>query len=156
MQRLEMRLDDITGEQISDLVRFLDSGELPEWMTKAKMAMLYGRLKARGEKIEKAELRLKPDYDKKKESYKWRIINEIKQWVEEMRNETWWVGHYQYEIVNIKSRVDGRTMQIWFQDTDVNDKIKWRKSILIEEKENPEFFQEMLQKYAPNLQPKPF
>jgi hypothetical protein len=73
-----------------------------------------------------------------------------------MRNENWIAAHYQYEIANIKSWVDGRTMQIWFQDTDVNDKVKRRHSIVIEEKDNPEFFQEMMQKYAPSLNSKPF
>lgn len=120
------------------------------------MALLYGRLKARWEKLDKAEERLDKDIQKKKESYKWKIINEIKQWIEDMRNETWWVGHYEYEIVNIKNREDWRTMQIWFNDTDINDKTKWRHSILIEEKQNPEFFQEMMRKYAPNLDSKPF
>lgn len=156
MQQLQIKVDDITGEKISALINFLDTGVLPEWMTQSQMAILYGRLKARGEKLEKAEQRLKADYDKKKESYKWRILNEIKQWLQEMRNENWLAGHYQYEIANIKNRADGRTMQIWFRDIDTNDKLKWRKSVLIEEKYNPEFFEEMILKYAPNLQPKPF
>jgi hypothetical protein len=48
-------------------------------MTESKMAILYGRLKARGEKIDKAEERIEKDRQKKKENYKWRILNEIKQ-----------------------------------------------------------------------------
>ena len=145
-----MKLDDITEEKILDLVKFLDNGELPEWMTEAKMFMLYWRLKARWEKIDKAEELLKPYRDQKKENYKWKILNEIKKWYEEIRNENWMSWHYVYEIVNIKNRTDWKTMQIWFRDTDVNDKTKWRKSIEIEEKENPEFFQEMLEKYRPH------
>ena len=47
-------------------------------------------------------------------------------------------------------------MQIWFRDIDVDWKTKWRKSILIEEIYNPEFFKEMMDKYAPNLDSKPF
>jgi hypothetical protein len=157
MQKLEIRQDDITEEKISALVSFLDSWKIPEWWTESKLATLYWRLKARWEKLDKAEEWLNPCYEKKKESYKWRILNEIKQWIEDMRNENWLAWHYQYEIANIKSRVDWRTMQLWFQDTDANDKVKRRRSVLIEEKENPEFFKEMLEKYAPkDLQPKPF
>lgn len=152
-----MKLDDITEDKIFDLVQFLDSEESTKWKTNPRMAILCWRLRARGEKLEKADERLKPDYDRKKENYKWRIINEIKQWLEDIKNENWWwYNPYKYEIANIKNRADWKTMQIWFRDIDVDWKTKWRKSILIEERENPEFFQEMLQKYAPDLQPKPF
>ena len=145
-----MKLDDITEEKILNLVNFLDSEESTKGKVNPKMAILYWRLRNRWEKLDKAEERLKPDIDRRKENYKWRILNEIKQWYEEMKNENWLSWHYVYEIVNIKNRTDGKTMQIWFRDTDINDKTKWRKSILIEEKENPEFFQEMLEKYRPH------
>lgn len=151
-----MKVDDITGEQISDLVNFLDNWVLPEWVTESQMAVLYGRLRARWEKIEKAEERLEKDRQKKRENYKWRIVNEIKKGIEEMRNENWMVGHYEYEIANIKNWEDGRTMQIWFRDVDSEGKTKWRKSIVIEEVYNPDFFQEMMEKYAPTLDSKPF
>ena len=159
MQTLKIKLDDITGEKISALVSFLDTGELPEWMTESKMAILYGRLKARGEKIDKAEERLEKDRQKKKESYKWKILNEIKQWIEDFRNENWWwYNPYKYEIANIKNRADWKTLLIWFRDIDSEWKTKWRHSVLIEEVYNPEFFNEMMQKYAPqeNLHDKPF
>lgn len=158
MQKLQIKMDDITEEKISALINFLDTGELPEWMSESKMALLYGRIKARWDKIDKAEERLKPDYDRKKESYKWRILNDIKQWLEEYKNENIWSAHYEYEIANIKNWEWGRTMQLGFRDTDINDKLKRRKSILIEEKYNPEFFLEMLDKYAPKetFNPKPF
>jgi hypothetical protein len=48
-------------------------------MSESKLFILYGRLKARGEKLEKAEEKLKPFLDRRKENYKWRILNEIKQ-----------------------------------------------------------------------------
>ena len=145
-------MDDITEEKISDLVTFLDN---PWPWVNPRMALLYGRLRDRWEKLERAEAWLKPDIERRKESYKWRIINEIKQWLEDMKNENPW-AHYEYEIVNIKSRTDWRTMQIWFRDVDINDKIKWRKSVEIEEKHNPEFFKEMMDRYAPSLNSKPF
>lgn len=120
-------------------------------MTESKMAMLYWRIRARGSKSESAEERLKPCIDKREESYKWRIINEIKQWLEDMRNENWWwYNPYRYEIANIKSWADWRTLLIWFRDTDENWKTKRRHSVLIEEKQNPEFFQEMMDKYMPH------
>lgn len=138
---------------------FLDSWELPKWRTEAQLAMLYWRLRARGEKIDKAEERLDKDRKKKQESYKWRIINEIKQWLEDMRNENWWwYNPYKYEIANIKNRADWRTLLIWFRDIDSEWKTKRKHSILIEEIYNPEFFKEMMLKYAPaeNLHDKPF
>lgn len=146
-------MDDITEDKISNLVRFLDN---PWSWINPRMAMLYGRLKERWNKLDKAEERLEKDKQKKKESYKWKIVNEIKKWVEDMRNENWMVGHYEYEIVNIKNWEDWKTMQIWFRDIDSEWKTKRRHSVLIEEKDNPEFFQEMIQKYAPSLNSKPF
>lgn len=154
--RLQIKQEDITGEKISELVNFLDN---PWTWVNPKMAMLYGRLQARWEKIDKAEERLEKDRQKKKESYKWRIINEIKQWLEDMRNENWWwYNPYKYEIANIKSRADWKTLLIWFRDIDSEWKTKRKHSVLIEEKDNPEFFQEMLEKYMPteNLHDKPF
>lgn len=135
---------------------FLDSWKLPEWRTEPQLAMLYWRLRARGEKIDKAEERLDKDRQRKRESYKWKIINEIKQWLEDMRNENWWwYNPYKYEIANIKSRADWKTLLIWFRDIDENWKTKRRHSVLIEEVYNPDFFNEMLEKYAPKetLQP---
>jgi len=149
-------MDDITEDKISDLVTFLDN---PWTWVNPRMALLYGRLKNRWNKLDKAEERLDKDRQKKKESYKWKIINEIKQWLEDMRNENWWwYNPYKYEIANIKNRADWRTLLIWFRDVDSEWKTKRRHSVLIEEKNNPDFFQEMMQKYAPteNLDHKPF
>lgn len=156
MQKLDFKMDDITEDKISDLVTFLDN---PWTWVNPRMALLYGRLKNRWNKLDKAEERLDKDRQKKKESYKWKIVNEIKQWLEDMRNENWWwYNPYKYEIANIKNRADWRTLLIWFRDVDSEWKTKWRHSVLIEEKNNPDFFQEMLDKYVPteNLHDKPF
>ena len=151
-------MDDITEDKISDLVTFLDN---PWTWVNPRMAMLYWRLRARGNIINKADERLDKDIQKKKESYKWKIINEIKQWLEDMKNENWWwYNPYRYEIANIKSREDWKTLLIWFRDIDENWKTKRKHSVLIEEKYNPDFFKEMLDKYIPqeekNLDSKPF
>ena len=158
MQQLDFKMDDITEEKISDLVTFLDN---PWTWVNPRMAMLYWRLRARGNIINKADERLDKDIQKKKESYKWKIINEIKQWLEDMKNENWWwYNPYRYEIANIKSREDWKTLLIWFRDIDENWKTKRKHSVLIEEKYNPDFFKEMLDKYIPqeekNLDSKPF
>jgi len=74
----------------------------------------------------------------------------MKQWLEEMVNEnrsySW---HYEYQIANLKNWTKWRTMQLWFADVDESWNDKWRKSVEIEEWKNPEFFQEMLEKYLP-------
>ena len=151
MDKIEIKREDITEEKISALVNFLDTWSIPEWWTEPRLAMLYWQLRARWNKIEKAEERLEKDRQKKREAYKWRVINEVKQWLEDMRNENWWYNPYKYEIVNLKNWEDGRTIQIWFRDVDINWKTKWLKSVLIEEVYNPDFFKEMLDKYAPDL-----
>jgi len=81
-----------------------------------------------------------------------------------MRNENGWVGHYIYEIVNIKEWENGRTLQIGFQDYDpATQRPKWRHSVLFEEKANPEYFEYCLKRFAKGeseyekpFTPKPF
>ena len=150
MEKIEIKRENITEEKISALVSFLDTWNLPEWWTEPRLAMFYWQLRARGNVIDKAEEWLEKDRQKKREAYKWRIINEIKQWTEDMKNENgWWYNPYKYEIANIKSWEGWRTLLIWFRDVDIEWKTKRRHSVLVEEAYNPEFFQEMLQKYAP-------
>lgn len=160
MNKMEIKKETITEDKISALVNFLDTWVIPEWWTESRLAIFYWQIKYHWMKLDKAEEWLEKDRQKKREAYKWKIINEIKQWLEDMRNENWWwYNPYKYEIANIKSWVDWRTLLIWFRDIDTDGKTKWRHSVLIEESYNPEFFQEMMQKYAPQekiLDDKPF
>lgn len=153
MNKLEIKKETITEEKISALVNFLDTWIVPEWWSESRLAIFYGQLRANWTKLDKAEERLKNDIQKKREAYKWRILNEIKKWNEDMKNENgWWYNPYKYEIVNVKSWGHWRTMQIWFRDIDIDWRTKWRHSVLIEEVNNPDFFQEMLEKYAPHIE----
>ena len=153
MNKLEIKKETITEEKISALVNFLDTWVVPEWWSESRLAIFYGQLRANGTKLDKAEERLEKDRQKKREAYKWRILNEIKKWNEDMKNENgWWYNPYKYEIVNVKSWEHGRTMQIWFRDIDIDWKTKRRYSVLIEEIYNPDFFKEMLEKYAPHIE----
>ena len=153
MNKLEIKKETITEEKISALVNFLDTWVVPEWWSESRLAIFYGQLRANGTKLDKAEERLEKDRQKKREAYKWRILNEIKKWNEDMKNENgWWYNPYKYEIVNVKSWEHWRTMQIWFRDIDIDWKTKRRYSVLIEEIYNPDFFKEMLEKYAPHVE----
>lgn len=156
MKKLEIKKETITEDKISALVNFLDTWVIPEWWSESRLAIFYWQIKYHGMKLDKAEEWLEKDRQKKREAYKWRIINEIKQWNEDMRNENWWwYNPYKYEIVNVKNWEWWRTMQIWFRDIDIDWKTKRKHSVLIEEVYNPDFFNEMLEKYAPKetLQP---
>lgn len=136
-----------------DLMKFLDSNPWPE--VNPKMAILYGRLKARWMELDKWEEWLDKSIDKKKEGYKWKILNQMKEGKEDIENEnrsySW---HYEYQVANLKKWTKWRTMQLWFPDIDENWNDKWRKSVVIEEWKNPEFFQEMLEKYLPKNESK--
>lgn len=149
MDLAEMMSVDITEEMISDLVSFLDSNPGPE--PNPKMAILYGRLKARWMILENGEKWLDLSRNKKKESYKWKILNEMKKWKEEILNENWGRWHYEYEVVNVKNWEKWRTLQLGFIDQDLQGNTKWKKSVVIEEWHNPEFFKEMIDKYVMNL-----
>lgn len=151
MNKLEIKKETITEEKISALVNFLDTWIVPEWWSESRLAIFYGQLRANWTKLDKAEEWLEKDRKKKRESYKWKILNEIKQWIEDMKYENgWWYNPYKYEIVNVKTWEHWRTMQIWFRDIDIDWRTKRRHSVLIEEVNNPDFFKEMLEKYAPH------
>ena len=161
MEKLQIKAEDITEEMILDLVNYFDTWKLPTWMTRSKIRTTYWRLRARWNTIDKAEEIIKQEQDKKQEDYKWRVINEIQQGIQDMKNANWGTWHYVYEIANIKEWEKWRTMQLGFIDTDPQtNKTKWRHSVEIEERRNPSFFQEMLNKYISKeeetYQEKPF
>lgn len=114
-----------------------------------KLFIRYWRMRAK-EKIQWAEEMIEIANLKKQDAYKWRILWELKRWIEDMKNNIWWTWWDRYELANIKRWADGRTMLLWLQDYDKQrEKVIWRNWVLIEENQNPKFFKEMLEKYQP-------
>ena len=158
MQKLQIK-DDITEEMILGLVNYFDTWVLPEWMKESRLWQLYWRLKARWNKIDKAEEMLKPLINKKQEDYKWKVLWEMRRWLEDIKNNMQWEWSDRYELANVKEWDNWRTMQLGIMYTNNDNKLKRKNSVVIEENQNPEFFEEMLKKYQPHktsYEDKPF
>jgi FMN phosphatase YigB (HAD superfamily) len=68
--------------------------------------------------------------------------------LKEYKQETWW-DIWQYELVNLKEWDDGRTLEIWIlwgYDTE-RQKQRWIHTVEIEERRNPDYFQEIIKRY---------
>ena len=110
-----------------------------------KLMFNYGRyLGEWWSKLDYFELLIEADKKKKKEDYKRKILNQIKNNKEEYQESN--SDTPQYYLFSIKHWENWRTMQIaipWY----------WERprlfSVLIEENKNPEFFEECLRNYKP-------
>ena len=138
----------LTEEKKCMVRKFFNEWVTPDGVALGKLFLWYWRMRAT-EKIQGAEEMIEMDLMKKQDAYRWRILGDMKRWLEDIKYENGWYWNYKYELANIKQWADGRTMLLWFQDTDMNWKLKWRKWVLIEENKNPKFFKEMLEKYQP-------
>lgn len=148
MEKLQIK-DDITEEMILNLVNYFDTWVLPKWMKESRLWQLYWRVRARGTKIDKAEEMLEPLRKKKQEEYKWKMLGEMRRWIEDIKNNMQWEWSDRYDLANVKERADWRTMQLGIMYTNDDNKLRRKNSVVIEERQNPEFFEEMLKKYKP-------
>lgn len=138
----------LTEEKKCMVRKFFNEGIAPNWVSLGKLFIWYWRMRAT-ERIEWAEEMIEMDIQKKQDDYKWKILGEMKRWAEEIKNSPNWRWDEKYEMANLKSWEWWRTLQLGFQYLDKENNLKWKNSVLIDEKQNPTFFKEMLDKYQP-------
>lgn len=141
------KTNELTGEQVSQVVNYFDTGDTGNY-TESQIWFMYGKLKANGSKIDKAEEYLSKQLKRKYESYRRQKEQELndhsKQYRQEKAGDTW-----KYELMRVKEREDGRTMVIWFMEKydEQTGKIRWSHAVEIEERLNPEYFQEIADRF---------
>ena len=144
---MPVKLKPLTEEQISSVCKFFDTGDKWEY-TENQIYFLYGRMRAQGISFEKPESLLAKKRQQKAESYKWMKEQEINQHLKEYKTET--AGDYgKYELMKVNERADGRTIVIWIMknfDTE-NAKVRWCHAVEIEERLNPAYFQEVVDRF---------
>lgn len=141
------KLKPLTEEQILSVVNYFDTWDTGEF-TESQIWFMYWRLKAQWNKIDKAEEYLEKAKKRKAESYRWNKEQEINQHMKEYRQETAW-DTWRYELMRLKEWEDWRTLVLWFMgnyDTEKN-KQKWSHVIEIEERQNPDYFQEIVKRF---------
>ena len=141
------KLKPMTEEQISSVVNYFDTGDTGEF-SESQIWFMYWRLRANWSKIDKAEEYLDKMKKRKAESYRWLKEQEINKHMKEYRQETAW-DTWKYELMRLKEWEDGRTLVLWFMgnyDTEKN-KQKFSHVIEVEEKQNPDYFQEIVKRF---------
>ena len=118
------------------------------WFTTSKIRMIYWRMKANWETIEKAEEEILKSEKRKEESYRRNKEQEINQNIKNYRIETWW-NIWKYELMKVNEREDWRTLIIWFlKSYDVERDRQTRSYVVeIEERQNRDYFKEIVKRY---------
>lgn len=118
------------------------------WFTTSKIRMIYWRMKANWEIIEKAEEEILKSEKRKEESYRRNKEQEINQNIKNYRIETWW-NIWKYELMKVNEREDWRTLIIWFlKSYDVERDRQTRSYVVeIEERQNRDYFKEIVKRY---------
>lgn len=142
-----IKMEPLTEEKISLVRNYFETWEL-WWKSESEIWFTYWRMKYHWMKIDKAEEYLAEKRWEKEEVYKWKMEQEIKQHLKEFKIETWW-DIWKYDLVNLKEWEDGRTLEIGILSgyDEEKWKQKWKHTVLIEERLNPNYFQEIVKRY---------
>lgn len=137
----------ITEEQICKVVNYFDTWDT-QWESVSRIWLRYGMIKAKWSTIDKAEDELSKMEKRKQESYKWLKEQEINKHMKEYRQETQWDKGV-YELMKLNEWEDWRSMVLWFMGNYNIDKQKQMRShvIEIEERQNPDYFQEIIKRF---------
>lgn len=138
------KLKPMTEDQVLSVVNYFDTWDTWEY-SESQIWFMYWRLRANWSKIDKAEEYLEKIKKRKAESYRWNKEQEINKHLKEYRQETQW-EKWVYELMRTYEWQDWRTINIWIMSTR-NNELKRTHAVSIDEKENPEYFQEIIKRF---------
>ena len=141
------KTNELTEEQVSQVVNYFDTGDTGN-LTESKIRFMYWRMKNQGIKFDKAEEYLSKQLKRKQESYRWQKEQELNQHQKEYRQEKAWET-WRFELMRLKEWEDWRTMVIWFMEKYDEQTGKYKRShaVEIEERLNPDYFQEIADRF---------
>lgn len=137
----------ITEEQIYKVVNYFDTWDT-WWESESRIRLRYWKMKANWSKIDKAEEEIAKAIKRRQESYRWQKEQEINKHLKEYRQEKQWENGI-YELMRLNEWEDWRTMVLWFMenfDTE-RQKQRWSHVVEIEERLNPDYFQEIVKRF---------
>ena len=142
MQKIHIK--PLTEDEILAVSNYFDTWD--KWEnSESKLWYNYWRMKAQGVMIDKAEEYLEKMKKKKQESYRWNKEQEILKHLKEYRQQTQWDNGV-YELMRTYEWEDGMTLNIWIMTMN-NNELKRTHAVSIDEKENPEYFQEIVKRF---------
>lgn len=142
-----MRIQPLTEEQKWIVHKFFETWD-KQWATESQIRLWYWRMKAHWTRIDKAEEEISKLLKRKSESYRRFKEQEINQHMKEYKQETWW-DILRYELIKVNERTLWKSIVIWWiwhYDAE-KDKQKRNHVIEIEERRNPEYFQEIIKRF---------
>lgn len=144
------KLNHITEEQILKVVKYFDTYKNWHWDTswesECQIRIRYWILHNRWElTIDIAEQEKAKTKKRDGESYRWKKEQELNQHLKEYRQQNYWTDGT-YELMRSYEWEDWRQINIWIMTTE-NNEIKRTHAVDIEERQNPEFFQEIIKRF---------
>lgn len=141
------KIQPITEEQICKVVNYFDTGDTGG-ESESRIRLRYWRMKNQWSTIDKAEEQIKKAIKRKHESYRWQKEQELNEHSKIYRQEKAW-DTWRYELMRLKEWEDWRTMVIWFMEKydETTWKIKRSHAVEIEERQNPDYFQEIADRF---------
>jgi len=144
------KLNDITEEQILKVVKYFDTYKNWHWDTswerESQIRIRYWILHNREWfTVDIAEQKKAEKFKRDGESYRWRKEQEINDHLKEYRQQNYWT-EWTYDLMRTYNREDGRQINIWIMVQD-NDGIKRTHAVDIEERQNPDYFQEIVKRF---------
>ena len=144
---MPVKLKPLTEEQISAVCKFFDTWDKGDY-TESQLYFLYWRMRAQWIKFAAPEEKLFKEQKKKADTYRRKKEQEINEHLKQYRIETAW-DNGKYELMKVNSREDGRSIVIWIMksfDTE-NARVKRSHAVEIEERCNPDYFQEVIDRF---------
>jgi len=144
------KLNNITEDQILKVVKYFDTyknwhGDT-SWESESQIRIRYWILHRRDWlTIDIAEQEKTKTKKRNGESYRWKKEQEINQHLKEYRQQNYWT-EWTYDLMRTYNREDGRQINIWIM-VQTNDGIKRTHAVDIEERQNPEYFQEIIKRF---------
>lgn len=141
---IAVKLKPLTEEQISSVCNYFDTWDKGDY-TESQLWCMYWRMKAQWVKLDKAEEYLNKQLKRKQESYRWKKEQEINEHLKVYRQQNYWTD-WVYELMRCYNRDDGRQINIWIMEQK-NDWVKRTHAVEIEERQNPDYFQEIIKRF---------
>lgn len=146
MYDLRTKLKPLTEEEKSLVRNYFETWDDGGWW-ESRLWFTYGRMRAHGETISKAEEYLASTKQRKMDSYKsfkeQEISNGLRAYLNDHNEPS------EYEFMKLNNWISWRTLVIGILDYD-GKKIAHVHAVEIEEASNPEYFKECMMRYAPN------
>ena len=144
---IALQIPPLTEEQILWVVNYFDTWDRGSF-TESEIWLNYGRMRAQGTRIDKAEEHLSKTDKRKEESYRWNKEQEILDHLKTYKQQTNGDNGV-YSLIKVNEWEDWRCLILWIEwNYDIeHSKQRWLHVVEVEERQNPDYFQEIVKRF---------